>query len=105
MAVPDFQSLMLPLLKLATDGQSHSLAEARDALATQFGLKRAKKGVFISTGSFSAEAVAYVEHIDPKVVLIDGKRLAQLMIDFEVGIATSRTYQVKRVDSDYFEEV
>ncbi len=67
--------------------------------------KRAKKGVFISTGSFSAEAVAYVEHIDPKVVLIDGKRLAQLMIDFEVGIATTRTYQVKRVDSDYFEEV
>jgi len=66
--------------------------------------KRAKKGVFISTGSFSAEAVAYVEHIDPKVVLMDGKRLAQLMIDFEVGVATARTYQVKRVDSDYFEE-
>jgi len=66
--------------------------------------KRAKKGVFISTGSFSSEAVAYVEHIDPKVVLIDGKRLAQLMIDFEVGVATARTYQVKRVDSDYFEE-
>ena len=66
--------------------------------------KRAKKGVFISTGSFSAEAAAYVEHIDPKVVLIDGKRLAQLMIDFEVGVATARAYQVKRVDSDYFEE-
>jgi restriction system protein len=66
--------------------------------------KRAKKGVFISTGSFSGEAVAYVEHLDPKVVLIDGKRLAQLMIDFEVGVATSRTYHVKRVDSDYFEE-
>src|SRR2546427_7945268 len=66
--------------------------------------KRAKKGVFITTGSFSSEAVAYVEHIDPKVVLIDGKRLAQLMIDFEVGITTARTYQVKRVDSDYFEE-
>jgi restriction system protein len=66
--------------------------------------RRAKKGVFISTGSFSGEAVAYVEHIDPKVVLIDGKRLAQLMIDFEVGVATVRTYQVKRADSDYFEE-
>ena len=66
--------------------------------------KRAKKGVFISTGSFSGEAVAYVEHIDPKVVLIDGKRLAQLMIDFEVGVAAVRTYQVKRADSDYFEE-
>jgi len=66
--------------------------------------KRAKKGVFISTGSFSSEAVAYVEHIDPKVVLIDGKRLAQLMIDFEVGVATTRTLQIKRIDSDYFEE-
>ncbi len=66
--------------------------------------KRAKKGVFISTGSFSAEAVAYVEHIDPKVVLIDGKRLGQLMIDFEVGVATARTFQVKRIDSDYFED-
>jgi restriction system protein len=66
--------------------------------------KRARKGVFISTGSFSADAVAYVEHIDPKVVLIDGRRLAQLMIDFEVGVSTARTYSVKRVDSDYFEE-
>lgn len=66
--------------------------------------KRAKKGVFITTGSFSSEAVAYVEHIDPKVVLIDGHRLAQLMIDFEVGVATARTFHVKRVDSDYFDE-
>lgn len=66
--------------------------------------KRAKKGVFISTGAFSTEAISYVEHIDPKVVLIDGKRLAQLMIDFEVGVTTARAYQVKRVDSDYFEE-
>ena len=66
--------------------------------------KRAKKGVFITTGSFSADAVAYVEHIDPKVVLVDGRRLAEFMIDFEVGVTTARTYQVKRVDSDYFEE-
>lgn len=66
--------------------------------------KRARKGVFISTGSFSADAMAYVEHIDPKVVLIDGRRLAQLMIDFEVGVSTARTYSVKRIDSDYFEE-
>src|SRR5262245_28343701 len=66
--------------------------------------KRARKGVFITTSSFSAEATAYVEHIDPKVVLVDGRRLAELMIDFEVGVNTARTYQVKRVDSDYFEE-
>lgn len=66
--------------------------------------KRAKKGVFITTGSFTAEARAYVEHIDPKVVLIDGQRVAELMVDFEVGVATVRTFHVKRVDSDYFEE-
>ncbi len=66
--------------------------------------KRAKKGVFITTGSFSSDATAYVEHIDPKVVLIDGRRLAELMIDFEVGVTTARTFHVKRVDSDYFEE-
>lgn len=66
--------------------------------------KRAKKGVFITTGSFSADATAYVEHIDPKVVLLDGRRLAELMIDFEVGVTTARSYSVKRVDSDYFEE-
>ena len=66
--------------------------------------KRARKGVFITTGTFSGDATAYVEHIDPKVVLLDGRRLAQLMIDFEVGVTTTRTYSVKRVDSDYFED-
>ena len=66
--------------------------------------RRARKGVFITTGLFSAEAAAYVEHIDPKVVLIDGRRLAELMMDFEVGVTTTRTYHVKRVDSDYFDE-
>ena len=66
--------------------------------------KRAKKGVFITTGTFSQDARAYVDHIDPKVVLIDGRHLAELMIDFEVGVSTSRTYHVKRIDSDYFDE-
>jgi len=66
--------------------------------------KRAKKGVFITTGVFSADATAYVDHIDPRVVLIDGRRLAELMIDFDVGVNTAATYSVKRVDSDYFED-
>ncbi len=66
--------------------------------------KRVKKGVFITTGTFSAEAIAYVEHIDPKVVLIGSRRLAELMIDFELGVTTTKTYHVKRIDSDYFEE-
>ena len=66
--------------------------------------KRARKGVFITTGSFTSEATAYVEHIDPKVVLIDGRRVAELMVDFEVGVTTIGRFHVKPVDSDYFEE-
>jgi restriction system protein len=45
-----------------------------------------------------------VPHIDPKVVLIDGRWLAELMIDFDVGVNTAAIYQVKRIDSDYFDE-
>ncbi len=66
--------------------------------------KRAKKGVFITTGKFSDEARNYVESIDPKVILIDGRMLAELMIDHGVGTTTTATYQVKRIDSDYFVE-
>jgi restriction system protein len=66
--------------------------------------KRAKKGVFITTSSFSHDAIEYAAMIDPKVVLIDGIRLAQLMIDFNVGVSRSRTYEIKRIDSDYFAE-
>ncbi len=64
--------------------------------------KRAKKGVFITTSSFSEEAVKYVSAIESKIVLIDGKRLAELMIDYDVGVTPVTTYQLKRVDSDYF---
>lgn len=66
--------------------------------------KRAKKGVFITTGKFSEEAHDYVKSIDPKVILIDGKSLANYMIDFNLGTSTSVTYEIKRIDSDYFTE-
>ena len=66
--------------------------------------KRAKKGVFITTGKFSADAISYVETIDPKIILIDGKTLSELMIDHDLGVFTSVTYSVKRIDTDYFEE-
>jgi restriction system protein len=64
--------------------------------------KRARKGVFMTTGSYSCEARDYVVNIDPKVVLIDGPELAELMIDFGLGVTTIETYEIKRVDSDYF---
>ena len=66
--------------------------------------KRAKKGVFITTGKFSEEAIGYVQSIDPKVILIDGRSLANYMIDFDLGVARAMTYEIKRLDSDYFSE-
>ena len=64
--------------------------------------QRAKKGLFITTSNFSSDAEDYVSRIDAKVVLIDGETLAQLMIDHNVGVSTIGTYEIKKVDSDYF---
>lgn len=66
--------------------------------------QRAKKGVFITTSAYTSEAVDYTSRIDTKVVLIDGQLLANLMMDFDVGVSVSASYIVKRIDSDYFEE-
>ena len=59
--------------------------------------------VMISTSSFSDGAHKYVERLDSKIILIDGDRLAALMIDHGVGVAMKQRYDVKVVDGDYFE--
>jgi restriction system protein len=66
--------------------------------------QRAKKGVFITTGSFTKDAEHYVATIDPKVVLIGGNRLVELMIDYNLGVSTVDTYEIKKIDSDFFLE-
>jgi restriction system protein len=66
--------------------------------------RRAHKGVFITTGTFSAEAGDYVSRIDPRVVLIDGRQLAEYMLDLNVGVTVRGMYELKRIDSDYFTE-
>jgi len=66
--------------------------------------RRARKGVFITTSSFSKQAVEYVGQIQERVVLIDGDMLASLMIDHNIGVAAYRSFVVKKMDSDYFEE-
>lgn len=66
--------------------------------------KQANKGVFITTSSFSHEAIQFARSISQKVILIDGTRLAELMIEHNVGVSTTQTFSIKRVDSDYFEE-
>ncbi len=65
---------------------------------------RARKGVLITTSEFSQDALDYVRRIEKKIVLIDGKQLAEFMIDYDVGVTKGKTYTVKRIDSDYFEE-
>ena len=66
--------------------------------------RHAKKGVFITTSYFSSEARACVENIENRVVLIDGEQLAQFMIDHNVGVSTVDTYEIKKIDSDFFSE-
>jgi len=66
--------------------------------------QRAKKGVFITTGAFTRDAEQYISTIDPKVVLIDGARLVELMIDHNLGVSTVDAYELKKIDSDFFLE-
>lgn len=65
--------------------------------------KRAMKGVFITTSSFANTANDYVKNIGKKVILIDGEQLAGLMIDYGVGVSIIDVYEIKRLDSDYFD--
>ncbi len=66
--------------------------------------KRARKGIFITTSTFSEGVKDYAANIETTVILIGGTRLAQLMIDYGVGVTTEATYELKRIDSDYFPE-
>lgn len=66
--------------------------------------ERARKGVFITTSGFSKEAREYTSRIDKRIVLIDGSRLTALMFDHGVGVSPVSAFEVKRIDSDYFED-
>jgi restriction system protein len=66
--------------------------------------QRARKGVFITTSQFTADAKDYVSRIEKKIVLIDGDALAQLMIENGIGVVDVAHYDIKRIDLDYFEE-
>lgn len=65
----------------------------------------AKKGIFITTSNFSKEAIGYASNMnDPKIVLIDGMLLSNYMIDNDIGVSKVETYEIKKIDSDYFSE-
>lgn len=63
----------------------------------------AKKGIFITTSRYTPDAVSYVPRNETKIVLIDGEQLAQLMIDYNLGVTTQITYEIKKMDTDYFD--
>jgi restriction system protein len=66
--------------------------------------QRAKKGIFITTSDFTKDALNYVKNIDSKIILIDGSRLAEFMIEHNVGVSPVASYEIKKIDSDYFIE-
>ena len=66
---------------------------------------RARKGVMITTSTFSREAIEYVGQIEKRIVLVDGPELARLMFEHNLGVSLVTSYEVKRLDTDYFEDV
>jgi restriction system protein len=66
--------------------------------------KKARKGVFITTSDFPKSAYDFVNSIEPRIILVDGNKMASLMIEHGVGISTKETYEIKSIDNDYFEE-
>lgn len=66
--------------------------------------KRAKKGIFITTSYYSSEAKDFIKHIDSKIILIDGDMLTDYMIESNTGVSIVSKYEIKRIDSDYFNE-
>ncbi len=65
--------------------------------------KKARKGVFITTSYFPQSAYEFVRSIDPTIILIDGEQLTRMMIEYNVAVAKSKSYEIKRIDNDYFE--
>ena len=66
--------------------------------------QRARKGVFITTSSFTAEALEYISNLQTTIVLIDGPQLAQLMLDHGVGVIEAGNFKILKLNEDYFSE-
>ena len=78
-------------------------AGAMRGFAGALSMKQATKGLFVTTSSFTKGAISAAEKVRQRIVLIDGQRLSQLMIDYEVGCSIQKTLSIKKIDEDYFE--
>ncbi len=79
------------------------ISDVRD-FAGALSSKKSHKGIFLTTSSFPKSAKEFVDKCSHQIVLIDDERLAELMIEHNVGVSVRETYQIKRIDSDYFNE-
>lgn len=77
------------------------VSEVRD-FAGSLDAHRASKGIFVTTSHFSAAAASFCQQVSRRVVLVDGVQFAELMIRHNIGVSVQQSYQIKRVDSDYF---
>lgn len=75
-----------------------------DQFAGALSKKKANKGIFITTSTFSKDALASVKEYGAKIILLDGVQVAQFMIDYNVGVSVDQTYEIKKIDSDFFDE-
>jgi restriction system protein len=86
------------------DGSSIGRPEIQKFVGALHG-QRANKGIFITTSKFSSDAYEYINRIEPKVILIDGIRLTKFMIEYNVGVQVEKEFYIKRIDTDYFDEI
>jgi len=86
------------------DGNSVGRPEIQKFVGALAG-QGAKKGIFITASSFSKEALEYVPKNETKIITIDGNQLSQLMIEYNLGVSTQQTYEIKKLDNDYFDEL
>jgi restriction system protein len=64
--------------------------------------KKSNKGVFITTSSFPDTAYEFVSSIDRKIILIDGNRMTELMLKYNLGVSIKNVVEIKEIDNDYF---
>ena len=86
-------------------GHTVGRADLQKFVGSIEGKSKHRKGVFVTTSSFTEEAKAYIEKVQQNVILIDGQRFVRLMIDHDVGVQPHRTIKLKRLDEDFFEEI
>ena len=91
--------LLTAILNMSPEFFERLVVKLMGALA---GPPKIEKGLYITTAKFSKEAKNYADA--QHIILVDGKKLTELMIEFDVGVSTQKIYKIKRVDNDFFTE-